>query len=156
MPSDLKKQGEEIQRLCVEAQLTPDEMAQRIALKPESMRKIIRGYQPCSEQLLQAMRLAAELEKVKRAAGIQEPVRGDPKKLEFLQLMRSLGWDAKETARQLHMKLSMVIELANLNSHVSPNDLTLQMFRMLVEREMTEAVKKITAEDKPLPKRKSG
>lgn len=59
----------EIRRICGDAGLSWEELADRVALKRDSMRKIVNGYQPASEQLLQSMRNAAELEKLRRAAG---------------------------------------------------------------------------------------
>ena len=68
MPIKYLKQANEIQRICASAVLTPDQMASRAAVKPDSMRKIIKGYQPCSPQLMQAFRVIAENENLHRDA----------------------------------------------------------------------------------------
>lgn len=60
------EQGDEIKRICGDAGLTPDEMADRVALQRDSMRKIINGYQPCSVQLMQSFRNIAEFERLRR------------------------------------------------------------------------------------------
>lgn len=69
---ELREQAGEIQRICAEAGLTPDEMAARVAIKPESMRKIYNGYQPASEPLMQSFRNVAMIEAMRRQAAAKE------------------------------------------------------------------------------------
>lgn len=63
-----KEQGEEIARLCADAGLSPEEMGKRTAVSAETMRKIIRGYQPCSDVVMQSFRNIAELERLRQCA----------------------------------------------------------------------------------------
>jgi len=49
-------QADEITGICRRTGLAPDALAARVAIKSETMRKIARGYQKASAQLLQALR----------------------------------------------------------------------------------------------------
>lgn len=67
---DFEEQAALIERLLAEANLTPDEMAARVIINPETMRKIRKGYQPASKRLLNAMR--REARKAQIPSTIQE------------------------------------------------------------------------------------
>lgn len=54
-------------------------MASRAALKPDSMRKIIKGYQACSPQLMQALRVIAENEHLRKESAAAGEATGQPK-----------------------------------------------------------------------------
>lgn len=71
--SELAARAREIADLCVAAGLTHEEMAERAAIKWESMRKIVNGYQPCSDQLLQSFRNIAEMERLRRSGYAGDP-----------------------------------------------------------------------------------
>jgi hypothetical protein len=61
-----EEQVARIRALCERAALSADEMADRAAIKRDSMRKISNGYQPASPQLLQLFRVIAENEELQR------------------------------------------------------------------------------------------
>src|SRR6185295_9798934 len=74
MAKSYLKQSEEIHRLCNQAKLTPDQMAEFTGLKSETMRKVLHGYQVCSVQMMQSFRNVVEL---RRLRGKAAQLRGD-------------------------------------------------------------------------------
>jgi len=59
-PPKYPEQAEIIQTILRQADLTPEQMAARIMITPDSMRKIHRGYQKASDRLLTLMRQVTE------------------------------------------------------------------------------------------------
>ncbi len=62
MSFDAERQKAEIEGICRRTGLSLDDLALKAAVKPETMRKISKGYQPASEQLMQTFKLIEELQ----------------------------------------------------------------------------------------------
>jgi transcriptional regulator with XRE-family HTH domain len=54
--SKTSSQGSEILAICQRLGLTPAQLADRVPMKAETMRKVVRGYQPASERTMQNIR----------------------------------------------------------------------------------------------------
>src|ERR1043166_10014870 len=61
-----RQRGREIARLIQLSGLTQEQMAEAAAVAPETMRKIVKGYQACSDSLLQSFRNIVRLRSVLR------------------------------------------------------------------------------------------
>src|SRR6266849_2908850 len=59
MENRLAQQAAEIQSLLRESGLSPEEMAVRVAIKPDTLRKIMKGYQPASDHVMDLIRRTA-------------------------------------------------------------------------------------------------
>lgn len=66
--SELDQQSEEIKRICAEAGLSTEEMAARVGITPESMRKVAKGYQAASGPLMKSIVNAGLLEKLRKGS----------------------------------------------------------------------------------------
>jgi transcriptional regulator with XRE-family HTH domain len=54
-------QGEEIEDILKRMGVTRDELAEKVGIKPETLRKVMGGYQPASNQMMAAIRNAAKI-----------------------------------------------------------------------------------------------
>jgi predicted transcriptional regulator len=77
-----RQRGREIARLIQLSGLTQEQMAEAAAVAPETMRKIVKGYQACSDSLLQSFRNIVRLRSVVR----EEPQGQAPPELHEAQL----------------------------------------------------------------------
>jgi transcriptional regulator with XRE-family HTH domain len=77
-----RQRGREIARLLQLAGMTQEQMAEAAAVAPETMRKIVKGYQACSDSLLQSFRNIVRLRSVLR----EEPQGQVPPELHDAQL----------------------------------------------------------------------
>lgn len=119
MPPNLKEQALEIERLCREAGLSPEAMAEKAAVKAESMRKIIKGYQPCSPQLMQSFRNIAEMEQM-----------GLSLNREFERLFEKSGWTMEKAARELGIPVAQVRNI--LGGGARPDAVVVRSFKLRV------------------------
>ena len=96
-----RQRGREIARLLELAGMTQEQMAEAAAVAPETMRKIVKGYQACSDSLLQSFRNIVRLRSVLREEEQgQAPPELHDAKLALTQLARE---DANgfQTARKV-------------------------------------------------------
>lgn len=70
MADRLKTQAQEIQSILDITGLEPDELAERVFLKPESFRKIWKGYQPASKTLMELLRSIGQQAAAKEISAI--------------------------------------------------------------------------------------
>jgi len=61
-------QGAEIEAICRRLGITRDELAERVPMKPETLRKVAHGYQPASARTMQQIRNVAEMARLLQAA----------------------------------------------------------------------------------------
>lgn len=82
-------QGSEIQAICQRLGLTPAQLADRVPMKTETMRKVVRGYQAASERTMQQIRNVERMITLVQGQSVTEPVAGPSPygimKLETLQ-----------------------------------------------------------------------
>lgn len=120
-----EEQAAQIRALCERAALSPDEMADRAAVKRDSMRKIINGYQPASTQLMQTFRIIAESEEKQRNQIAHDPnFKFDErvllrviKKLEELARANPAGFNAVADVIELYVR-----EARRSGHHILPGD----------------------------------
>lgn len=64
----------------------------------------------------------------------------DPAKIEFIELLKTLGWTQAEAARQLCMTSSAVNQIVNPSSPVRPSPVTMRLLKLIVTSHLPEAM----------------
>jgi ribosome-binding protein aMBF1 (putative translation factor) len=80
----IREQISVIERVCRDTGLSYEDLAEHVMVKPETMRKLRKGYQPASPQLLRAIKNVSSL----RSVRVRESAKGgkDPlaEQIEFI------------------------------------------------------------------------